>query len=737
MSNKANIMIPRTVIWLLRIAAHPILSWTLPTDPTAFSVWYARVADFIDWPEPVARIRKAERDKQLSLDQAVKLLSQLSSGRPSSGNPRLLLEGYAVHEWVLGNFHEFRLLVALTRDSATLAKRFSETALEQFAPLAARVLELGRILKLSPLEQDVLSFAFFTTVSDKFNQIFERFTPDRSMARELWSAVCNTSTEKLAEAMRPGSPLRLSGLLQTGDRGTELARVPPFWVELLEGANSLTDALLEPFDGKAGSGRPAALPEEDLALAIRLLRHENVPGVNLLLYGAESLEKRQLLHEIVTGSGRTPWRTRRFDNAPREVLPSLTFVAIHLLAAKTPSGVLVIERPSEVLHTAPSKFWALLGNEMAEVDSLAFDENLLATNPAPAVWLISDVASLPDDTIARFVFHAPLKKAARQAQESVIRERLKELQVSEAAAAQILTVRGISSAQLEPAVKASQLVKAGSECERDQAIVQAIRHSQRARSRNPTEAFKPSMTHYSLEYLNTAGRFSPQQILQSFRRRPKGSMLLHGLPGTGKTQFVEHLASELGLPLVSKSASALLSKWVGDSEKNIAAAFAEAAAEDAILFFDEGDSFLRSRERAQHSWEVTQTNELLQKMERFEGIVVVATNLFRDLDAAAMRRFTFKIEFRELDSSQRWKMFVTEAGLTDREATLDAATRERWEQRLLFMRYLAPGDFATIKRQCLVLDTQLSPEEWLEQLEIECQIKTAAPRLESAVGRAA
>jgi transitional endoplasmic reticulum ATPase len=83
----------------------------------------------------------------------------------------------------------------------------------------------------------------------------------------------------------------------------------------------------------------------------------------------------------------------------------------------------------------------------------------------------------------------------------------------------------------------------------------------------------------------------------------------------------------------------------GRFEKNIAAAFEEAAAEDAILFFDEGDSFLRSRERAQHSWEVTQTNELLQRMERFSGIVVVATNLFRDLDAAALRRLHSKLSF--------------------------------------------------------------------------------------------
>ena len=188
--------------------------------------------------------------------------------------------------------------------------------------------------------------------------------------------------------------------------------------------------------------------------------------------------------------------------------------------------------------------------------------------------------------------------------------------------------------------KASRLIGASSTTERDRIIVQAVRRSQRALARNLAERLKPPVTQYSLEYLNTAGRFTPKRILESLRRRPKGSMLLYGPPGTGKTQFTEHLATELRLPLVSKSASALLSKWVGESEKNIAAAFEEAAAEEAILFFDEGDSFLRSRELAVRSWEVTQTNELLQHMERYDGIVVVATNLFRDLDMAALRRFT-------------------------------------------------------------------------------------------------
>lgn len=741
MTNNLIVSIPQSVVWLLRLASNPILSRSLQNDPMAFAAWYATVGSIIDWPEPVIQIQRSERARRLPLDRMMKLLSQVNytfSGRTNAAHARTLLEGYAVHEWVQRHSQELIALVAGQLETFAMVQHVSDTVLETTSPFAGRVIELARVLELSPLEQEILSFAFLTTASDELSGVFEQLASDRWTARVLWSVLFETSVEELAKAMRRRSPLRLSGLLQTGGRRAQLARVPAFWVELLSGTESLADALLEPLDNKIGSGRPARLLEEDLVIAKRLLRHADMPGVNLLLFGAASLEKRQLLYEIVAGSARTAWRMRRFDDAPREVLPSLTYVAFQVLAAKSRSTVLVIERPSEVLHTAPSQFvQAVFGVEFSRDDSLPFDENLLATNPVPAVWLTSDIARLPDDTIARFVFHAPLKKAGRQAQELVIRERLRKLRLGKAATMQILAVDGISSAQLESAIKAARLVKAVTRSERDKAIVQAIRRSQRALSRELTELFKPSVTSYSLEYLNTAGRFSPEQILKSFRQRPKGTVLLYGPPGTGKTQFTEHLANELGLPLVSKSASALLSKWLGDSEKNIASAFEEAAAEDAILFFDEGDSFLRSRERAHHAWEVTQTNELLQKMERFDGIVIVATNLFRDLDAAALRRFTFKIEFRELDLIQRWKMFVAEAGLTDLAANIDAETRESWERRLLFMRYLTPGDFATVKRQCLVLNTILTPEEWLEQLEIECQIKNSVPRIESAGERAA
>lgn len=731
MSAKLPVSIPQVATWLLRLAVDPGLSRNLQTDPVAFAAWYALIGSVIAWPAEVQRIQEAERGKRLSLERMMKLLSQVNyvfRGRTTAERARLVLEGYAVHDWVSRHPQE------LTELAAQPQKVFAVRTNTEISPFGERITELGLTLALTALEQQILSFAFLTAVSDELCGIFEQMAADRWKAAALWTTLFATSAEELAGAMRPSSPLRLSGLLKTAGRRVQLAAVAPFWVDLLANADSLADALLEPLDDRTGPGRPARLLPEDLTLAIRLLQNAREPGVNLLLYGEASLEKRQLLWDIVKGARRAPWRVRRFEDAPDDVLPSLTFVAFQLLKDRKDSPVLVIERPSEVLQTSgPDFLQALFGIEVSPDDCLPFDQNLLATNPVPAIWLASDVSRLPDDTITRFVFHAPLKRAQRAAQEQAIQRRLKKLRIGSQAIAQILALDGISSAQLESGVKASRLIGPQHKAERDSAIVQALRRSQRALSRDLTDGRKESVTQYSLEYLNTTGRFTPQQILESFRRRPRGSVLLYGPPGTGKTQFVEHLARELDLPLVSKSAAALLSKWLGESEQNIAAAFEEASAEDAILFFDEGDSFLRSRERAEHHWEVTQTNELLQRMERFEGIVLVATNLFRNLDVAALRRFTFKIEFRELDMSQRWRMFLTETQLSQTIASVDERTRESWEQRLLLMRYLTPGDFATVKRQCLVLDTQLTPEEWLDQLEIECELKSGGLRGDSGL----
>jgi len=333
MSSKLQISIPQAASWLLRLAAHPQLSENLCRDAVAFSAWYAAANGLLDWPDEVETIQRTERAKKLSLDRVMKLLAQMNhtfSGRASAEQAKLLLEGYAVHDWVSDNSLVFRALASDEQETLGALDDISDHAREAISPFAARLLELGRILGLSALEQDILAFAFLTTASQELAGIFEHLAENRWTAGILWTALFKTNTEELGKAMRPNSPLRLSGMLMAAGRRVQIARVSEFWIDLIAGGESVFDSLLEPFDNKIGSGRPARLLEEDRILATEILKNDAEPGVNLLLYGAPSLEKRQLLQDVIGKSGRQAFRVRRFDSPERAVLPSLTFAAFSL-----------------------------------------------------------------------------------------------------------------------------------------------------------------------------------------------------------------------------------------------------------------------------------------------------------------------------------------------------------------------------------------------------------------------
>ena len=167
-----------------------------------------------------------------------------------------------------------------------------------------------------------------------------------------------------------------------------------------------------------------------------------------------------------------------------------------------------------------------------------------------------------------------------------------------------------------------------------------------------------------------------------------------------------------------RQASDLVSKYVGETEQNMARMFAEAEAEQSVLLLDEADSFLRNRRLAERSYEISEVNEMLQGMERFAGLFICTTNLFEELDEAALRRFTFKIRFHPLTAEQRERMFVAEALAGD-----DSVLNREHRDRLRGLDHLTAGDFASVKRQVDVLGEAFTPDEFLSQLESEHRVK--------------
>jgi len=217
--------------------------------------------------------------------------------------------------------------------------------------------------------------------------------------------------------------------------------------------------------------------------------------------------------------------------------------------------------------------------------------------------------------------------------------------------------------------------------------------------------------------LNTANKTQVRELLSRIRLRGRVEkelnyqgklaldrgliVLLAGAPGTGKTLTAELIANQQCIDLYKVDASAVVSKWVGQTEKNLSRVFAEAEDSDALLFFDECESLFGQRgetaSEASGRWANLQVNYLLSRIEDYSGIVILATNLRKNIDEAFIRRIHVIIDFSTPDAAMRlqiWKRTLPARanGISDtdleslasrfaltggniRNATIDAAFR--------------------------------------------------------------
>jgi SpoVK/Ycf46/Vps4 family AAA+-type ATPase len=275
----------------------------------------------------------------------------------------------------------------------------------------------------------------------------------------------------------------------------------------------------------------------------------------------------------------------------------------------------------------------------------------------------------------------------------------------------------ISPGQLEAAAKVARLAAGGEPARARALVVQALDRSATLLDQKRTPMRVALKTHYDLRFINAD--IDIGKVVTRLKGHPHGTFCFYGPAGTGKTELARHIADEMGKPLLVRRASDLLSKWVGDTEHNIAKMFAEARQQEAILVLDEADSFLADRRGAQHRWEITQVNELLTQMEAFDGVFICTTNLMESLDPASLRRFAFKVKFDYLTADQRWDMFRQELVRLGGDELLATA----WEHPMRRIDRLTPGDFAVAARQAELLGAAPTARELYEQLRKECEAK--------------
>jgi SpoVK/Ycf46/Vps4 family AAA+-type ATPase len=616
-------------------------------------------------------------------------------------------------------------------------------ALKKHSTLVEKNIDaLASLLQLNKAERALLLYGTLARYQRDLRSLLVEFKVNN--APEAYAAiaeVAGVNAAEVGEALRAGSRLERIGLVEnliSEHNITDLAdlmkvseKLPPVLMREYRDQNELMAVFTRPSAKSALTLEDFEFVAEDARVLRAMLRNgidRKEAGVNVLLYGPPGTGKTELAKVVAQAAGLELFEVEYADRdgnslSGRDRYRSLQIAQVFLKGSA--QAALLFDEVEDVFPPISSEAAQLMARAeqvvappSGSVSGKAWVNQILESNPVPTIWVTNRIEQIDPAFRRRFAYHLELKSPPPGAREALVRKTLEGAEVSAAFVQRLTERKGLTPAQIRTAVRFAGLA-GGEGVAMEDLIDRQLRNADRALgTRSADGAARPCVTTYDLDMLNVESRFEAPRIVEALKARGHGTLCFYGAPGTGKTALAEHIARSLDKPLLIKQASDLMSKFVGETEQNMAAMFREAEAEKAVLLLDEADSFLQDRRGAQRTYEVTEVNEMLQGMERFAGIFVCTTNLMDRIDQAALRRFAFKIRFKPLTGTQREKMFVTEALGGDASLlSADAAAR------LVKLDQLCPGDFAAVKRQVEILAAQLSPEEFLEQLEAEHRIK--------------
>ena len=343
----------------------------------------------------------------------------------------------------------------------------------------------------------------------------------------------------------------------------------------------------------------------------------------------------------------------------------------------------------------------------------AWMNQLLENNNVPMIWLSNSVSGIDPAFLRRFDLILEMPDLPLKNKSALITQ-LTEGKLSTAYVQHFAKERSLTPAILSRTIRVAKELNTSNFAE---TLLMMFNQTLKSQNKPKIEPLVLSKADYNLDYV--ACNDNIHRISEGLKRSKKGRICCYGPPGTGKTAWAAWLAEQLEMPLLLRQGSDLLNPYVGGTEQNIAQAFEQAKADNALLVLDEVDTFLFSREGANRSWERSQVNEMLTQIERFEGLMVVSTNLIEVLDPAALRRFDLKLKFDYLTLKQRLDFTKQQAEILG----LPLLSKEDLGQ-IESLNLLTPGDFAAVARR-----HQFSPfqkvQDWLNALQGECEVKPA------------
>ena len=593
---------------------------------------------------------------------------------------------------------------------------------------AQRLRCLGEATGLSPTDVDMLElllrYQTQPVIESLVDEIFLRVgrrTMPLNVRGAVMPALLGISAGAIHNRLADGAPLVSSGLVSIDgdgdvtvvDRLRRLATVP--------GSAGLDASrlLLDPAPASElewSDFDHIAEGRDHIECLIQGALRTSAPGVNILLYGQPGTGKTEFCKVLAERLDVTLYSVGEADDDGDEPSRGERLQELRLaqrLLSRDRRSLLLFDEMEDLLSEGHSGF-SLFGQSFfggsRNGGSKVYMHRLLERAPAPTLWAMNDPRAVSQTVLRRMMFALELRPPTTAVRARIWTRQLDHHGIeagpdeAHALAREFAATPGVAAG----ATAAARISGGGVDTVR-----RGVRGLSRVLSCEAPPQGAPPLFDPALIQADT----DPVALADSLAARGEQriSLCLQGPPGTGKSAYVRYLAERMRIEVMQKRASDLMSMWVGGTEQNIAAAFAEARDTGAFLIFDEADSLLADRRGAERSWEVSQVNEMLTWMESHPLPFACTTNFGQHLDAATLRRFVFKVALDYLSREQAEAAFRIYFGLTPPAeiATLTALT---------------PGDFAVVQRKAALLGRLEEPEALAAMLSAECAAKPDRPR---------
>ena len=641
-----------------------------------------------------------------------------------------------------GNFLE---LAKLLDDALAIAE--AELDCEIDTDFTARLDDLAMALRLGTHEVELIKLLY--TYNQKAGIFEDAFNEDSIWAsknfRDTLAAFLSIESSKARELLRSDSAIFKLGLIEKDDNGKEALDIQDDILSYLSGAKdavSFLDALFETVSPEGTISRPINVSENNWKTARSIL---NGPGgANVIFYGIPGTGKTTLAKALCSDLGMEIIGVRSSKNGDHEQRISNLLCAMNIAEHSQTPRVILVDEADQLLCTRWS--WLRHGSKIDK----GWLNKTIETTKAKVIWISNSIDGMESSTLRRFSYSIEFNNyTSRQRRElwksalletPMIANNLKEEDVVYLSAryqlqpAQITdSLRQIEGLGIESSEQMFMLEQCLASHEYRVHGDSVSKRTNWLRSNSEVSVEGLSADHDLTKVIGTLRCFYDRWEKEGDNLPIRNmNLLLSGPPGTGKTEFAKLVAKDLGRDLLVKTASELMSKWLGETEKNIAKAFGEAEQDRAILFIDEADSFLWPREKAQQSWQVSEVNEFLCRMESFRGILICASNHMDLFDDAAIRRFNLKVRFDWLQPAGKMMFFDRVLGPLLRASGGGEMTQSQ-KLRLERLPNLAPGDFKVVfQKHAVSAGSSLLIDDLLDELERESKYKLG--RAERMIG---